>query len=190
MKARLSKSLGDDTPAACPKTCAAFIRANIWDRVSKAIVEPGLSVEQMSFLDPPRAAKTEIANSRSETAGRNSRFSARKFELVGAKGYPKTEIGKIRTETARRLRASCAFHEHKDFAVEHAVFGEKLCIGFRIDPNCCVRMARFNRSDGLTLSAMATSDHSCNGAAPPGLGSTVTIFHPGGELNSTTCPDR
>ena len=44
-----------------------------------------------------------------------------------------------------------AFHEHKDFAVEHAVFCEKLCIGFRIDPNRCVRMARFNRSDGLTF---------------------------------------
>jgi hypothetical protein len=51
----------------------------------------------------------------------------------------------------RLLRASCAFHEHKDFAVEHAVFGEKLCISFRIDPNRCVRMARFNRSDGLTF---------------------------------------
>src|ERR1700692_47218 len=28
------------------------------------------------------------------------------------------------------------------------------------------------------LSGMATSDHSCSGDAPPGFGSTVTIFHP------------
>jgi hypothetical protein len=30
----------------------------------------------------------------------------------------------------------------------------------------------------LALSEMATSAHSCSGAAPPGLGITVTIFHP------------
>ena len=47
--------------------------------------------------------------------------------------------------------ASCAFHKHKDFAVEHAVLGEKLWIGFRIDANRCVRMARFNRPNGLTF---------------------------------------
>src|SRR4051794_10737008 len=28
------------------------------------------------------------------------------------------------------------------------------------------------------LSGIATSDHSCSGDAPPGFGSTVTIFHP------------
>jgi hypothetical protein len=37
-------------------------------RDSKAIVEPGLSVEQMSLWSAARA-KTEIANSRTETAG-------------------------------------------------------------------------------------------------------------------------
>ena len=46
------------------------------------------------------------------------------------------------------MRDACglrAFHKHKDFAVSYAIFCEKLCISFRIDPYREAATSTFNK---------------------------------------------